>query len=135
MIKNLTKVLYTKYKEDNNGKRIKDKNGKDIIIEEKTSRNIFELETKLFPCLVDMKFKGVKIDVEKAKAFGKRLEKTKNNIINYIARKTNIRIEIWAASSIKALLDHQILMIIQKHLNLECHSFLKIIYLLIKINI
>jgi len=75
--------------------------------EQKTSRNIFELETKLFPCLVDMKFKGVKIDVEKAKAFGKRLEKTKNNIIDYIARKTNIRVEIWAASSIKSLLDHQ----------------------------
>ena len=53
-----------------------------------------------------MKFKGVKIDVEKAKAFCKRLEKTKNNIINYIARKTNILVEIWAASSIKALLDH-----------------------------
>ncbi len=105
--KKFDEILYTKYKEDKNGKRIKDKNGKDIIIEEKTSRNIFELETKLFPCLVDMKFKGVKIDVEKAKAFGKRLEKTKNNIINYIARKTNIRVEIWAASSIKALLDHQ----------------------------
>ena len=75
--------------------------------EQKTSRNIFELETKLFPCLVDMKFKGVKIDVEKAKAFGKRLEKTKNNIIDYIARKTNVRVEIWAASSIKSLLDHQ----------------------------
>jgi len=105
--KKFDEILYTKYKEDKNGKRIKDKNGKDIIIEEKTSRNIFELETKLFPCLVDMKFKGVKIDVEKAKAFGKRLEKTKNNIINYIARKTNIRVEIWAASSIKALLDHE----------------------------
>jgi len=77
------------------------------IKEPKTCRKIFELETKLFPCLVDMKFKGVKIDVEKAKAFGQRLEKTKNNIINYIARKTNIRIEMWAASSIKALLDHQ----------------------------
>jgi len=100
-------VLYTKYKEDEKGKILKDEKGNPIILEEKTSRNIFELETKLFPCLVDMKFKGVKIDVEKAKAFGKRLEKTKNNIINYIARKTNIRIEIWAASSIKALLDHQ----------------------------
>ena len=87
----LDKVLYTK-PEDN---------------VKKTSRSIFELETKLFPCLVDMKFKGVKIDVEKARAFGKRLEKTKNSIINYIARKTNIRIEMWAASSIKALLDHQ----------------------------
>ena len=77
------------------------------IKEPKTCRKIFELETKLFPCLVDMKFKGVKIDVEKAKAFGQRLEKTKNNIIDYIARRTNIRVEMWAASSIKALLDHQ----------------------------
>ena len=101
------KVLYTKYEEDEKGNRLKNKDGNFIIVEEKNSRDIFELETKLFPCLVDMKFKGVKIDVEKAKAFGKRLEKTKNNIINYIARKTNIRIEIWAASSIKALLDHQ----------------------------
>ena len=101
------KVLYTKYEEDEKGNKLKNKDGNFIIVEEKTSRNIFELETKLFPCLVDMKFKGVKIDVEKARAFGKRLEKTRNNIIDYIARKTNIRIEIWAASSIKALLDHQ----------------------------
>ena len=101
------KVLYTKYEEDEKGNKLKNKDGNFIILEEKTSRNIFELETKLFPCLVDMKFKGVKIDVEKARAFGKRLEKTRNNIIDYIARKTNIRIEIWAASSIKALLDHQ----------------------------
>jgi DNA polymerase I-like protein with 3'-5' exonuclease and polymerase domains len=92
--KKLDEVLYTKTYEDG-------------TVEEKTCRKIFELETKLFPCLVDMKFKGVKIDVEKARAFGKRLEKTKNSIINYIARKTNIRIEMWAASSIKALLDHQ----------------------------
>jgi DNA polymerase I-like protein with 3'-5' exonuclease and polymerase domains len=92
--KKLDEVLYTKTYEDGR-------------VEEKTCRKIFELETKLFPCLVDMKFKGVKIDVEKARAFGKRLEKTKNSIINYIARKTNIRIEMWAASSIKALLDHQ----------------------------
>ena len=75
--------------------------------ENKTCRKIFELETKLFPCLVDMKFKGVKIDVEKAKAFGKRLKKTKQNIIDFIERKTGVKVEIWAASSIKALLDHE----------------------------
>ena len=73
----------------------------------KTCRKIFELETKLFPCLVDMKFKGVKIDVQKAKAFGKRLRKTKQNIIDFIERKTGVKIEIWAASSIKNLLDQQ----------------------------
>ena len=89
--KKLDKVLYTDPKTK----------------KEKTCRKIFELETKLFPCLVDMKFKGVKIDVQKAKAFGKRLNKTKNSIINYIERRTGIKIEIWAASSIKNLLDQQ----------------------------
>ena len=28
--------------------------------------SIFELESDLFPCLVEMKFKGVRVDVEKA---------------------------------------------------------------------
>ena len=92
--KKLDEVLYTKTHDDGR-------------VEEKTCRKIFELETKLFPCLVDMKFKGVKIDVEKARAFGKRLGETKTNIINYIERRTGIKIEMWAASSIKALLDHQ----------------------------
>jgi len=105
--KKLDEVLYTQYEEDEEGKKLKNKNGEYIIIAEKTSRNIFELETKLFPCLVDMKFKGVKIDVEKARAFGKRLGKVKTNIINYIERRTGIKIEMWAASSIKYLLDNQ----------------------------
>ena len=28
--------------------------------------DIFKLETKLFPCLVDMRFKGVRVDIDKA---------------------------------------------------------------------
>ena len=38
--------------------------------EKKTLQKIFQLETDLFPCLVDMKFKGVRVDVEKAKQLG-----------------------------------------------------------------
>ena len=71
----------------------------------KTLKSIFELETALFPCLVDMRFKGVRIDIEEAKKFGERLKKTKNNIVEYIKRRTGIKIEIWAAASIKKLLD------------------------------
>ena len=89
--KKLDEVLYIK-PEDN---------------EKKTSRNIFELETELFPCLVDMKFKGVKIDVQKAKDFGQRLEKRKNNLIKIIKARTGIDVQIWAASSLKNLLENQ----------------------------
>jgi DNA polymerase I-like protein with 3'-5' exonuclease and polymerase domains len=75
--------------------------------EKKTLKKIFQLETKLFPCLVDMKFKGVRIDVEKAKQFGNELETERNQIIKDIYAGTGIKVEIWASASIKKLLDQQ----------------------------
>jgi len=57
--------------------------------------------------LVDMKFKGVKIDVEKAKVLGKWLDKRRDNLLKIIKKHTGIDVQIWAASSIKNLLDHQ----------------------------
>ena len=75
--------------------------------EQKTCRKIFELETKLFLCLVDMKFKGVKIDTAQAILFGRHLKKRRDQIIKAIENKTGIKVDIWAASSIKNLLQHQ----------------------------
>ena len=92
--KKLDEVLYTKTKSDGSK-------------EFKTCRKIFELETKLFPCLVDMKFKGVRIDVEKAKVLGKLLEKRRDNLLKIIKKHTDVDVDIWAASSIKALLEHE----------------------------
>jgi len=92
--KKLEEVLYTKTKSDGSK-------------EFKTCKKIFELETKLFPCLVDMKFKGVRIDVEKAKVLGKLLEKRRDNLLKIIKKHTDVSIDIWAASSIKALLEHE----------------------------
>ena len=89
--KKLDEVLYIK-PEDNS---------------KKTCRNIFELETKLFPCLVDMKFKGVRIDVQKAKRLGKFLEGRRDKLLNIIKEKTNVDVQIWAAASIKKLLENQ----------------------------
>ena len=73
----------------------------------KTLESIFNLETSLFPCLVDMRFNGVRVDTEKAKTLGKDLNKRKNNIIEGIKKRTGIAVEIWAASSVQKLLDQQ----------------------------
>ena len=35
--------------------------------------DVFNLETKLFPCLVDMRFKGVRVNLEKAANIKKNL--------------------------------------------------------------
>ena len=67
--------------------------------------DIFDLETDLFPCLVDMRFKGVRVDVERAQAMKKQLIAEENEILNKIEGETNVRPQIWAARSIANVFD------------------------------
>ena len=67
--------------------------------------DVFNLETKLFPCLVDMRFKGVRVDVEKANLIKKDLMKREQIIINKIKDLTGIEVEIHAARSIAKAFD------------------------------
>jgi DNA polymerase I-like protein with 3'-5' exonuclease and polymerase domains len=53
-----------------------------------------------------MKFKGVRIDVAKAIEFGRHLKKRREQILKAIESLTTVRVDIWAAASIKKLLDH-----------------------------
>jgi len=66
---------------------------------------IFETETALFPCLVDMKFKGVRVDIEKAHKIKKDLIKEEKTYLKKIKDKTGLDVEIWAASSIAKVFD------------------------------
>ena len=72
-----------------------------------TCRNIFELETRLFPCLVEMKFKGVRIDTQKLENLGKRLRRRRDNLLSIIKKHTGLKLQLWAATSIKQLLDNR----------------------------
>ena len=62
--------------------------------------DVFNLETNLFPCLVDMKFKGVRVDVAKASAVKEQLIVTEKNLLHDIKKITGFDVEIWAAASI-----------------------------------
>ena len=67
--------------------------------------DIFDLETELFPCLVDMRFKGVRVDIEKAHQMKKDFIKEENELLTKIESETNIRPQIWAARSIANVFD------------------------------
>jgi len=67
--------------------------------------DIFDLETELFPCLVDMRFKGVRVDVEKAHKMKKDFIQEENALLTKIESETNIRPQIWAARSIANVFD------------------------------
>ena len=68
--------------------------------------DIFNLETRLFPCLVDMRFKGVRVDLDKADQIKKNLQNREAKIINRIKDLSGINVEIMAARSIAKAFDN-----------------------------
>ena len=67
--------------------------------------HIFDLETKLFPCLVEMRFKGVPVDLDKAEKIKKHLKLEEDKIHNKIKDLTGVAVEIHAARSIAEAFD------------------------------
>ena len=67
--------------------------------------DVFNLETNLFPCLVDMKFKGVRVDIEKAQAVKEQLIVTEKELLRDIKKLVGFDVEIWAGASIAKAFD------------------------------
>jgi DNA polymerase I-like protein with 3'-5' exonuclease and polymerase domains len=74
-------------------------------IQKQNLQNVFDLETQLFPCLLDMKFKGVRIDIEKAKILKQQLTNQEQEILLKVKQETGIEPQIWAARSIATVFD------------------------------
>ncbi len=68
-------------------------------------QSIFDLETELFPCLVAMRFRGVRVDVEKAHILKKQLSSQEEKLIQEVKKETGIDTQIWAARSIAQVFD------------------------------
>ena len=68
--------------------------------------DVFTLETDLFPCLVDMRFKGVRVDLEKAQNIKQNLIKREDIILKKIKKLTGVHVEIMAARSIAKAFDN-----------------------------
>lgn len=77
---------------------------KRIIIEDDL-QDIFNLETDLFPCLVDMRHLGVRVDIEKADQLKKVMAIKEQNLLQQIKIETGIDTQIWAAASIAKVFE------------------------------
>ena len=71
---------------------------KEIINQDLNS--IFQLETELFPCLVDMRFLGVRVDVESAHKLKEELVEEEKELLLKVKKETSVDVQIWAARSI-----------------------------------
>ena len=68
-------------------------------------KNVFDLETELFPCLIDMKFKGVSVDIERAHKLKRQLCKEEEELLLTVKKQTGLDVQIWAARSIAKVFD------------------------------
>ena len=75
------------------------------IIVEDNLQDIFNLETDLFPCLVDMRFLGVRVDVSKANQLKTALAIKEQNLLQQIKIETGVEPQIWAARSIAEVFE------------------------------
>ena len=62
--------------------------------------DIVDLETRLLPCLIDMTWRGVRVDLDKAERLRDELLKREKAVLQSIKKLTGMDVEIWAAQSI-----------------------------------
>jgi len=62
--------------------------------------SIVELETDVLPCVVEMKWRGVRINEDQVTVIEKKLKKTYDECLKSVKAKTGIFPEVWAARSI-----------------------------------
>ena len=76
-----------------------------IELDKEEAWNVFNLETKLFPCLVDMRFKGVRVDLEKATFIKNNLIEKEKQLLHKIKQLTGVDVELWAGATIAKAFD------------------------------
>ena len=67
--------------------------------------DIFNMETKLFPVLVDMRFLGVRVDADRAAYEKQRMVEEEKRLLGGIYAETKLDVQIWAARSIAKVFD------------------------------
>jgi DNA polymerase I-like protein with 3'-5' exonuclease and polymerase domains len=67
--------------------------------------SIFNMETELFPALVDMRFLGVRVDKDQAYREKKLMLAEESQLLGSVYADTKIDVQIWAARSIAKVFD------------------------------
>ena len=67
--------------------------------------HIFQLETSIVPLMLDMRWRGVRVDLDQAEVVRKGLRTKVQDLKDEIHRKTGVAIEPWAAASVQKVFE------------------------------
>ena len=75
------------------------------ILEKEECVSIFKLESSLIPVILDMKTRGVRVDVDEAEKTKKQMAQQEKKLLDEITKDTGIAIEPWVSTSIAKVFD------------------------------
>jgi DNA polymerase I-like protein with 3'-5' exonuclease and polymerase domains len=76
-----------------------------VEINKQELHNIFDLESELLPILVDMKWQGVRIDLEQADKLKKEIIAKEKKLLSEIKKDVGFEVEVFAPSSVAKAFD------------------------------
>lgn len=77
---------------------------KEGLVKENVEK-IYALETALIPILLDMRWKGVPVDLDRAEKVGTKLKKEEETIMRGIHKDYGVTPDLWAAASVATVFD------------------------------
>ena len=75
------------------------------LITKENLKTVFELERDLLPCLVDMTFRGIRVDLDKVEQTSQYIRRKEIESLNKIKDLCGFEPEIWAAQSLAKAFD------------------------------
>jgi len=76
-----------------------------IELEEQELWHIWNIETDLIPCMLDMRSNGVRVDLDKAERNKKFIRNKTKELRKSIQKESGVEVDIWASASIAKMFD------------------------------
>jgi DNA polymerase I-like protein with 3'-5' exonuclease and polymerase domains len=75
------------------------------MLEEQSLMSVCDLEHRVLPAVIDMRMRGVRVDLDKAARAKIELRKKATEVRDYIFRETQVKVDPWAAASVQKMFD------------------------------
>ena len=76
-----------------------------VLIDKEELWDVWNLEIDLIPCMLDMRTKGVRVDLEKAELNKKMLREQSKYLRGVLEKEAGMEVDIWASASIQKMFD------------------------------
>ena len=76
-----------------------------VLIDKDELWDVWNLEIDLIPCMLDMRTKGVRVDLEKAERNKNILREQSKYLRGVLEKEANMEVDIWASASIQKMFD------------------------------